>query len=156
MDNVLGDIMSGGLSDYDKRNKIQELDPLVEELIEKLEEINIPAALVIGAGLLREEDGLSVYLKSFVIGRKENGDTAAPGIIKAIGALLNDKSGNIIFGALALDGMERFVDYRIKSTTDGSYPENIKKEVSSRFIERQKLMDKIINDFDKEGADEDS
>jgi len=155
MDIPIREMMTGGLSDYDKKEEVEALLPLINLLVTKLGEINVPATLVVEARLQRESSGLGMNIQSFVLGRNEDGHVKTPGLTQAISILSNDQTGNIIFNVLAYKKLEEVRG----GSFARSFINNLNKVMFEREFagksknERQKTIDKIIDNYEEEELD---
>ncbi|MCK4818331.1 hypothetical protein KA005_21350 [bacterium] len=82
---------TGGLEDFDETERVKaEIRPLVEELVKKAEEINVPIHVTVCSSMRLEPKGIGSSLVHICRGRKENGVEKLPVTFKALSSVAQD------------------------------------------------------------------
>ena len=82
---------TGGLEDFDETERVKaEIRPLVEELVKRAEEINIPIHITICSSMYTNSKGIENSLVHICNGREENGDMKLPVTFKALSIIAQD------------------------------------------------------------------
>jgi len=89
--NPYSELGTGGLKDFDETERVAaEIRPLVDELIKKAEEINVPIHLTICNSMYLDSTGVGSSLIHICNGREENGNMKLPVTFKALSAIAQD------------------------------------------------------------------
>ena len=89
--NPFQELATGGLEDFDESERTEaEIRPLVEELMKKAEEINVPIHIVVGNSMYVEPGGVRTNVMHMCSGRMENGAPRLPITFKALSSVTQD------------------------------------------------------------------